>query len=152
GTLFFNHLFPPFNDVRARRAILMALDQADYMRAYVPDDKMWKPLPGYFPPGTPLYNKEGGEILKGPRDLDGAKRLLAERGYAGEPIISMAAQDLAHHKAWVISPPTCCGDSASTSTMRRSTGARWSRAGRKNLRRVRAAGTFFTPPFTESTV
>src|SRR5260370_25491219 len=45
GTLFFNHLYPPFNDVRARRAILMALNQADYMRAYVGDDNMWKPLP-----------------------------------------------------------------------------------------------------------
>src|SRR5262252_9387699 len=100
GTLFFNHLFPPFNDVRARRAFLMAMNQADYMRAYVPDDKMWKPLAGFFPPGTPLYNEEGGEILKGPRDLDAAKRLLAESGYAGEPIISMAAQDLPHHKAW----------------------------------------------------
>jgi len=100
GTLFFNHLFPPFNDVRARRAFLMAMNQADYMRAYVPDDKMWKPLAGFFPPGTPLYNEEGGEILKGPRDLDAAKHLLAESGYAGEPIISMAAQDLPHHKAW----------------------------------------------------
>jgi peptide/nickel transport system substrate-binding protein len=100
GTLFFNHLFPPFNDVRARRAFLMAMNQADYMRAYVGDDNLWKPLPGFFPPGTPLYTEEGGEILKGPRDLDAAKRLLAESGYAGEPIISMAAQDLAHHKAW----------------------------------------------------
>src|SRR5262249_57827766 len=44
--------------------------------------------------------EEGGEILKGPRNLDAAKRLLAESNYAGEPIISMAAQDLAHHKAW----------------------------------------------------
>ncbi len=43
GTLFFNHLHPPFNDVRARRAVLMALNQADYMRAYVgTDDRMWK--------------------------------------------------------------------------------------------------------------
>ncbi len=100
GTLFFNHLFPPFNDVRARRAILMAMNQADYMRAYVGDDNMWKPLPGFFTPGTPLYTEEGGEILKGPRDVDAAKRLLAASGYAGEPIISMAAQDLAHHKAW----------------------------------------------------
>src|SRR5215471_3773165 len=100
GTLFFNHLFPPFNDVRARRAFLMAMNQADYMRAYVGDDNMWKPLPGFFPPGTPLYNEEGGEILKRPRDLDAAKRLLAESGYSGEPIISMAAQDLPHHKAW----------------------------------------------------
>jgi peptide/nickel transport system substrate-binding protein len=98
--LFFNHLFPPFNDVRARRAILMALSQEDYMRAYVVDDKMWKPLPSYFTPGTPLYNEEGGEILKGPRNLDAAKRLLAESGYAGQPVVSMASQDIAFHKAW----------------------------------------------------
>jgi peptide/nickel transport system substrate-binding protein len=101
GTLFFNHLHPPFNDVRARRAVLMALNQADYMRAYVgTDDRMWKPLPGFFTPGTPLYNEEGGDILKGQRDLDAAKRLLAENGYAGETVTSMAAQDNAAHKAW----------------------------------------------------
>jgi peptide/nickel transport system substrate-binding protein len=47
ATLFFNHLYPPFNDVRARRAVLTALSQADYMRAYVgDDDRMWKPMPG----------------------------------------------------------------------------------------------------------
>ena len=32
---------------------------------------------GVFTPGTPLYNEEGGEILKGPRNLDAAK--LARR-------------------------------------------------------------------------
>jgi peptide/nickel transport system substrate-binding protein len=99
--LLMNHAFPPFNDVRARRAILMAMNQEDYMRAYVGDDaSLWKPLPGYFTPGTPLYNEDGGEILKGPRNLDAAKRLLAESGYAGEPVVTMAAQDLPHHKAW----------------------------------------------------
>jgi peptide/nickel transport system substrate-binding protein len=101
GVLVMNHLFPPFNDVRARRAILMALSQEDYMRAYVgDDDSLWKPMPGYFVPRTPLYTEEGGDILKGPRKLDAAKRLLAESGYAGEPVTLMAAQDLAHHKAW----------------------------------------------------
>ena len=54
----------------------------------------------YFAPGTPLYNEEGGDLLRGPRKLDAAKRLLAESGYAGEPIVCMAAQDLQHHKAW----------------------------------------------------
>jgi peptide/nickel transport system substrate-binding protein len=99
--LVFNHLFPPFNDVRARRAVLMAISQEDYMRAYIgDDDKLWKPLPGYFTPGTSLYNEEGGEILKGSHKLDAAKRLLAESGYAGQPVVSMAAQDLASHKAW----------------------------------------------------
>jgi peptide/nickel transport system substrate-binding protein len=101
GMISLNHLYPPFNDVRARRAFLMAVNQEDYMLAYVGDDAgMWKPLPGFFTPGTPLYNEEGGEILKGPRDIDSAKRLLAESGYAGEPVTCMAAQDFAPHKAF----------------------------------------------------
>jgi peptide/nickel transport system substrate-binding protein len=71
------------------------------MRAYVgDDDSLWKPMPGYFVPGTPLYADEGGDILKGPRKLDAAKRLLGESGYAGEPITLMAAQDIPNHKAW----------------------------------------------------
>jgi peptide/nickel transport system substrate-binding protein len=101
GLLVMNHLFPPFDDVRARRAMLMAINQADYMHAYVGNDEsLWKPLPGYFPPGAPLYTEAGGEILKGPRHLDAAKRLLADSGYAGAPVTVLAAQNLAHHKAW----------------------------------------------------
>jgi peptide/nickel transport system substrate-binding protein len=94
GAFRMNHLYPPFNDVRARRAVLMAMSQEDYMRAIVgDDDKLWKSLPGYFTPGTPLYTEDGGEILKGPRNLDGAKRLLAESGYAGQPVSCIVAQD-----------------------------------------------------------
>jgi peptide/nickel transport system substrate-binding protein len=101
GVLAINHLYPPFNDVRARRAILMALSQEDYMRAFVgDDDKMWKPVLGVFAPGTPLYNEEGGEVLKGPRNTDAAKRLLADTAYAGQPVICMAAQDMPDHKVW----------------------------------------------------
>jgi len=53
----------------------------------------------HFTPGTPLYNEEGGDILKGRRDVDGAKRLLAESGYAGQPVTCVAAQDIAITKA-----------------------------------------------------
>ena len=64
------------------------------MRALVgDDDALWKPLPGFFTPGTPLYTEEGGEILKGPRNLDAAKTLLAESGYAGQPVTCVVAQD-----------------------------------------------------------
>jgi len=95
-----NHLHPPFNDVRARRAILTAMSQEDYMRAVVGDDtRLWKPMPSFIPPGTPIYNEEGGEILKGPRNLEAAKRLLGESGYAGQPVVCMAAQDQPQHKA-----------------------------------------------------
>jgi peptide/nickel transport system substrate-binding protein len=94
GCFRMNHLYPPFNDVRARRAILMSMNQEDYMRALVGDDPaLWKPLPGFFTPGTPLYTEEGGEILKGPRNLDAAKKLLAESGYAAQPVTCIVAQD-----------------------------------------------------------
>src|SRR5713101_6183328 len=94
GSFRMNHLYPPFNDVRARRAILMAMSQEDYMRATVGDDgTLWKPLPGFFTPGTPLYTEEGGDILKGKRDFDGAKRLLAQSGYSGQPVTCLVAQD-----------------------------------------------------------
>jgi peptide/nickel transport system substrate-binding protein len=94
GSFRMNHLYPPFNDVRARRAILMAMSQEDYMRAIVgDDDKLWRPLPGFFTPNTALYTEEGGDILKGPRKFDVAKKLLAESGYAGQPVTCLVAQD-----------------------------------------------------------
>src|SRR5215831_12782240 len=77
------------------------MSQEDYMQAYVGDDKnMWKPMPGFFVPGSPLYNEEGGEILKGRRNFDAAKRLLAQSGYSGQPVTLMAAQDMPSLKAW----------------------------------------------------
>jgi peptide/nickel transport system substrate-binding protein len=94
GSFRMNHLYPPFNDVRARRAVLMAMSQEDYMRAIVGDDPaLRKPLPGFFTPGTALYTEEGGDILKGPRNFDAAKKLLAQSGYAGQPVTCLVAQD-----------------------------------------------------------
>src|SRR5438067_2691577 len=81
GSFRMNHLHPPFNNVYARRAILTAMSQEDYMRAVVGDDAYWKPLPGFFTPGTPLYSEDGGDILKSPRNFDTAKRLLEKSGY-----------------------------------------------------------------------
>ena len=94
GTLRMNHLHPPFNDVRARRAVLMAISQEDVMRALAGDDEStWKRLPSFFTPGTPLYSEEGGDLLKGPRNIDAARRLLTESGYKGEPVVMLVAQD-----------------------------------------------------------
>jgi peptide/nickel transport system substrate-binding protein len=101
GSFRMNHLHPPFNDVRARRAVLAALSQEDYMRALVGDDNaLWKPLPGFFTPDTPLYSEAGGEILKGKRDFDAAKKLLAESGYSGQPVTCVVAQDQSVTKAF----------------------------------------------------
>jgi peptide/nickel transport system substrate-binding protein len=60
---------------------------------------MWKPMRSFITPGTPLYNEEGAEILKGQRNLDAARRLLADSGYAGQPVTCLVAQDIAILKA-----------------------------------------------------
>ncbi len=100
GSFRMNHLHPPFNDARARRAVLMALSQEDYMRAVVGDDEtLWKGLPSFFTPGTPMYTEAGGDALKGPRRYDEAKKLLAEAGYKGETIALLVATDVQITKA-----------------------------------------------------
>jgi peptide/nickel transport system substrate-binding protein len=94
GSFRMNHIHPPFNNVKVRRAVQMALSQEDYMRAVVgSDENLWKVIPGFFTPGTPLYTEEGGDALKGKRDIEGAKKLLAEAGYAGQPVTCIVAQD-----------------------------------------------------------
>lgn len=94
GAFRLNHMHPPFNNLKARRAVQLALSQEDYMRAVVgSDDKLWKPIPSFFTPGTPLYTEEGGEPLKGKRDYDLAKKLLQEAGYSGQPVTCLVAQD-----------------------------------------------------------
>src|SRR5262249_8021894 len=51
GSFRINHMYPPFNDVRVRRAVQMALSQDDYMGAVVgSDESLWKTLPGFFTP------------------------------------------------------------------------------------------------------
>jgi peptide/nickel transport system substrate-binding protein len=100
GAFRFNHLHPPFNDVRARRAVAMALSQEDYMRSVAGDDtNIWRTSASFFTPGTPLYTEAGGEVLKGPRNIEGAKRLLREAGYTNQPITVLVAQDQAPLKA-----------------------------------------------------
>jgi peptide/nickel transport system substrate-binding protein len=99
GAFRMNHLHPPFDNVKVRRAILTAMNQEDYMRAIVGDDNnLWKPIPGFFTPGTPLYTEEGGAILK-MKSIEAAKKLLAEGGYDGRPVTCVVGQDLAPVKA-----------------------------------------------------
>jgi peptide/nickel transport system substrate-binding protein len=101
GGLQLNHLHPPFNDVRARRALQISVNQTDYMIAgYGDDSTFWRTLPSFFTPGTPLYTEQGGDPLKGPRNYDLARELLAEAGYTNEPIVLLVATDIAWHKAW----------------------------------------------------
>jgi peptide/nickel transport system substrate-binding protein len=99
GSFRLNHLQPPFNDVRVRKAVMMAVDQEDYMNAVCGgDENLWKKLPSFFTPGTPTYTEDGGDLLKGPRRIEQAKKLLAEAGYKGEKIALLVATDIPVNK------------------------------------------------------
>ncbi len=103
GCLRFNQLFPPFDNVKMRQAVLMVANQADFMTAFVGDPKNWKICPSFFTCGTPMSNTEGSAALTGKRDFAAAKQLIAEAGYKGEKIILLDGVDqpLIHAEALV---------------------------------------------------
>ena len=85
--LRFNHLQPPFNDKRMRQALLPAVSQTDSMVAVVgTDPKEYVVDTGFFAPGSPFATDAGLVPLKGPREIDRAKRLLREAGYTDQPV------------------------------------------------------------------
>ena len=94
GSFRLNHLHAPFNDIKIRRAVQMAVSQENYMRSVVgSDEKLWKKCPSFFTPGTALYSEAGGDMFKGSGNIEGAKKLLAEAGYSGQPVTCVVAQD-----------------------------------------------------------
>ena len=103
GCLRFNHLYPPFDNVKMRQAVLMVTNQADFMTAFVGNPKNWKLCPSFFTCGTPMASNAGSEALTGKRDFDAAKKLVVEAGYKGEKIILLDAVDqpLIHAEALV---------------------------------------------------
>ncbi len=87
-----NHLHPPFNDEKVRRAVLMAVDQESYMRASVGDDRtLWNPCRSLYPCDTTYARDYGAELMRG--DVAAAKRLLGESGYAGQPAVVINPTD-----------------------------------------------------------
>ncbi|MBR0664230.1 ABC transporter substrate-binding protein [Roseomonas hellenica] len=90
----FNHLHAPFDKPGVRRALLGAVNQADYMTAVIGTDRsLWREEIGIFPPDTPMANDAGMEVLTSPRDMDKVKRDLAAGGYNGERVVLIAASD-----------------------------------------------------------
>ncbi len=88
GLMRMNCLQPPFNDVRVRRAVMMAVNQEDYMRAAFGDDRsLWTTCYSLFPKNTPYYSERGADLLKGPHDSAAVKAALAAAGYNGQKVV-----------------------------------------------------------------
>ena len=93
AVLRFNHLHPPFNNVLARRAVAHAVNQKDYMTAAYGDPKYWRECYAYWVCGSPNGTEAGSEAYRRP-DLDKARVLLKQSGYAGEKVVLIGGFDI----------------------------------------------------------
>lgn len=94
-----NHLQPPFDNPAIRRALLGAINQADFMTAVAGVDPAYQISPvGYFAPGTPMANDVGLDVFRGPRDMAKVKADLAAAGYNNEKVVLLSPSNSAAQK------------------------------------------------------
>jgi peptide/nickel transport system substrate-binding protein len=88
-----NFQIPPFNDVRARQALALLFDQADFMEAVAGDNVPWRACHAFTACGSTLETEVGSEPYRKP-DIARAKQLLAEAGYHGEPVVVVTSPQM----------------------------------------------------------
>jgi peptide/nickel transport system substrate-binding protein len=94
-----NFLYPPFDNVKVRRAALLAMNQKDVLDALTGSPEYYKICGAFFICDTPLATDAGSETLVKGNGVAEAKKLLAESGYDGTPVVIMAPGDVVTLKA-----------------------------------------------------
>lgn len=94
GFVVFNQLQPPFNNVKARQAVLHAIQQASYMAAIgSPPDLRMAYCPALFICGGPNETAVGAAPYRKP-DYALGKQLLQQAGYKGEKVVVLVPSDV----------------------------------------------------------
>jgi peptide/nickel transport system substrate-binding protein len=93
GTLRFNHLHPPFDNVAVRRAVMMGVRQTDYMQAVTGNDpSAYQTCRSMFPCGSHYGADFPTNAMQG--DIGKARAMLAASGYDGEKAMIINPTDL----------------------------------------------------------
>lgn len=96
GDLIINHLHPPFNNPKARQAVLAAVNQERFIAAMgYPLDMRLKHCASFFICGNGDETAAGAEPFRRP-DLARARQLIAESGYKGEKVVLLVPTDYAN--------------------------------------------------------
>ena len=90
GILRPNSLHPPFNNKKARQALLYMIDQNEYLQAVIGQAKYYKTCPSIFMCGGMPYESAAGSVKADP---ERARQLLKESGYDGRPIVVLDPAD-----------------------------------------------------------
>jgi peptide/nickel transport system substrate-binding protein len=90
----FNCIVPPFDNPKLRRAVMAAINQADFMPAIAGDNPDgWRTCYSLFTCGVPGVNEIGKPLMTGPKDLAALRKSVADSGYAGEKVVIISAAD-----------------------------------------------------------
>jgi peptide/nickel transport system substrate-binding protein len=92
GWLRPNWLHPPFNNRKAREALLHMVDQVTYLAWAIGQPKYYRPCYSVFACGSPYATRTGSEPLM-KHDLTRARQLVRESGYDGQPIVVIQVTD-----------------------------------------------------------
>jgi peptide/nickel transport system substrate-binding protein len=93
GMLRMNHLHPPFDNPKAREALLYLVDQQAYLQAMFGNPELTQICHAFFVCGAPLASQAGVPAGIG-KDKAKAKRLFQEAGYDGSPLIILHPTDI----------------------------------------------------------
>jgi peptide/nickel transport system substrate-binding protein len=91
GWLRPNHLHPPFNNKKARQALLYMVDQEMYLQAAIGLPQYFRTCQGIFFCGNVPYESKAGAPAH--QDLDRARQLMKESGYDGRPVVLLDPTD-----------------------------------------------------------
>jgi peptide/nickel transport system substrate-binding protein len=93
GWLRPNHLHPPFNNKKARQALLHMMDQVTYLAWAHGQSKYYRPCYSIFACAGPYATNIGAEPIEH-HDLTRARQLVSESGYDGKPIVVIDPTDI----------------------------------------------------------
>jgi peptide/nickel transport system substrate-binding protein len=93
GWLRPNCIHPPFNNKKAREALLHMMDQVTYLHWAIGQSQYYRPCYSAFACGGPYTTRIGAEPMM-EHDLARARQLVKESGYDGRPIVVPHATDI----------------------------------------------------------
>ena len=94
GMIRMNHIHPPFNDARARQALMLLVNQEEILQAMFPDPALYQVCHAFFVCGSPQETNAGvPQGLGSAAARAQARQLLQASGYDGTPIVIMDPTD-----------------------------------------------------------
>ena len=92
GWLRPNCLHPPFNNRKAREALLHMMDQVTYLAWSIGPAQYYRACESVYACGSPFATKSGAEPMM-KHDLTRARQLVRDSGYDGQPIVVLQITD-----------------------------------------------------------